>query len=52
MVKNRLTDRKLRSLRGKSTRYDVMDSDVPALASRIRKRTTHLHSGWPLSRQL
>ena len=35
MVQNRLTDRKLQSLKPKSKRYEVMDSDVPGFGVRV-----------------
>ena len=35
MVQNRLTDRKLQSLRRKDKRYEVMDSDVPGFGVRV-----------------
>jgi len=35
MAKNRLTDRKLKALRRKSVRYDVMDTDVPGFGVRV-----------------
>ena len=35
MAKNRLTDRKLKSLRRKGKRYDVMDTDVPGFGVRV-----------------
>ena len=34
-MKNRLTDRKLQSLKPKGKRYEVMDSDVPGLGVRV-----------------
>jgi integrase len=34
-VKNRLTDRKLKALRRKGIRYDVMDTDVPGFGVRV-----------------
>jgi Arm DNA-binding domain len=34
-VKNRLTDRKLRTLKRMGKRYDVMDSDVPGFGVRV-----------------
>ena len=35
MVQNRLTDRKLQSLKRKGKRYEVMDSDVPGFGVRV-----------------
>jgi integrase len=35
MVRNRLTDRKLRALKRESKRYEVMDSDVPGFGVRV-----------------
>jgi integrase len=35
MVQNRLTDRKLQSLKRKDKRYEVMDSDVPGFGVRV-----------------
>ena len=35
MVKNRLTDRKLQSLKPKGKRYEVMDSDLPGFGVRV-----------------
>jgi integrase len=35
MAKNRLTDRKVKTLKRKSARYDVMDTDVPGLGVRV-----------------
>ena len=35
MVQNRLTDRKLQSLKPKGKRYEVMDSDVPGFGVRV-----------------
>ena len=35
MVQNRLTDRKLKSLRRTGTRYDVMDSEVRGFGLRV-----------------
>ena len=35
MVRNRLTDRKIKALRRKGFRYDVMDTDVPGFGVRI-----------------
>jgi hypothetical protein len=35
MAKNRMTDRKLKALRLKSQRYDVMDMDVPGFGVRV-----------------
>jgi integrase len=35
MVRNRLTDRKLKALKRESKRYDVMDSDVPGFGVRV-----------------
>jgi integrase len=35
MVRNRLTDRKLKALRSKGVRYDVMDRDVPGFGVRV-----------------
>jgi hypothetical protein len=34
-VQNRLTDRKLQSLKRKGKRYEVMDSDVPGFGVRV-----------------
>ena len=34
-MKNRLTDRKLQSLKPKGKRYEVMDSDVPGFGVRV-----------------
>ena len=34
-MKNRLTDRKLQSLKRKGKRYEVMDSDVPGFGVRV-----------------
>ena len=38
MVRNRLTDRKLKALRRRSNRYDVMDTDVPGFGVRVSER--------------
>ena len=35
MAKNRLTDRKLKTLKRKGKRYDVMDTDVPGFGVRV-----------------
>jgi hypothetical protein len=35
MVKHRLTDRKLKALRRKAQRYDLMDADVPGFGVRV-----------------
>lgn len=35
MAKNRLTDRKLKALKRKGKRYDVMDADVPGFGIRV-----------------
>jgi hypothetical protein len=35
MVRNRLTDRKIKALRRKGFRYDVMDTDVPGFGVRV-----------------
>jgi hypothetical protein len=34
-VRNRLTDRKIKALRRKGFRYDVMDTDVPGFGVRV-----------------
>ena len=50
MAKNHLTDRKLKSLRRKGTRYDVMDADVPGFGvrvSEIGQRTFILIARYP-----
>jgi integrase len=38
MVRNRLTDRKLKALKPASARYDVMDSDVAGFGVRVSER--------------
>ena len=35
MAKNRLTDRKVKTLKRKGKRYDVMDTDVPGFGVRV-----------------
>ena len=35
MARNRLTDRKLKTLRRSGKRYDVMDTDVPGFGVRV-----------------
>ena len=50
MAKHRLTDRKLKTLRRKGTRYDVMDTDVPGFGvrvSEIGQRTFILIARYP-----
>ena len=50
MAKHRLTDRKLKALRRKGMRYDVMDTDVPGFGvrvSEIGQRTFILIARYP-----
>ena len=52
-MKDRLTDRKLQSLKPKRQRYDLMDTDVPGFRRpRQRKGSANIHSDCPLSWKL
>ena len=48
-MQNRLTDRKLQSLKRRGKRYEVMDSDVPGFGVRVSEGAKEIHSDCPLS---
>ena len=45
MAKNRLTDRKLKALKPKGKRYDVMDAEVSGWCAGFRDGPESLHPG-------